>query len=60
MSLRKAVIFAIVHQFNQNTTLHTFNMFSIHLRIDNNAPMYALGDTAWTRDWIFSWIYKIL
>ena len=39
---------------NQNTTLHTFNICSIHLRIDNNAPMYALGDTAWTRGRIFS------
>ena len=39
---------------NQNTTLHTFNICFIHLRIDNNAPMYALGDTAWTRDRIFT------
>ena len=54
MSLRMAVIFAICINSNQNTTLHTFNICSIYLRIDNNAPMCALGDTAWTRGRIFS------
>ena len=29
-------------------------MYSISLWIDNNTPMYALGDTAWTRDRIFT------
>ena len=29
-------------------------MCSISLWIDNNTPIYALGDTAWTRDRIFT------
>ena len=29
-------------------------MCSIYLWIDNNTPMYALGDTAWRRDRIFT------
>ena len=33
-----------------NTTLHTFNVCSIPLQINNNVQIYALGDTAWTWD----------
>ena len=39
---------------NQNTTLHTFHMCPVSLWIDNNTPIYALGDKAWTRDRIFT------
>ena len=30
---------------NQNTTLHTFIMSFIPLRIDSNTPVYAMRDT---------------
>ena len=39
---------------NQSTTLHTFNINFTILRVDNNTPMCALGDTAWTRGQIFT------
>ena len=48
---------------NQNTTLHTFNICFIRIWMDNNSPMYTLGDMAWTRGRIFlkfSLVFKVL
>ena len=53
MNIQKSVTLTIFIDLIQNTTLHTFNMCLIRIRMDNNIPMYTLGDTAWTRGRIF-------
>ena len=48
-----SVILTIYINLIQNTTLHTFSMCFICIRMDNNTPMYTLGDITWTRGRIF-------
>ena len=46
MNLLKSVILTIFHQFEPK---HDVAHLPYVLWIDNSTPMYALGDTAWTR-----------
>ena len=50
VSLLKAVIFAIFYQFKSKHDVGHLQYMLYPSAVDNNAPMYALGDTAWTRD----------
>ena len=60
MNLEKTVIFTIFQRFERNTTLHTFSICFILLRIDDNTPMYIIGYIAWTRGRISTKFYQLL
>ena len=49
VSLRKAVIFEIIHQFESKYDVAHLQYMLYLSAINYNAPMFALGDTAWTR-----------
>ena len=62
MNFQKSVTLTMFYQFDQNTTLHTFNICFIRIWMDNNIPMYTLGDIVWTRGRIFlkfSLVFKV-